>query len=184
MPITFYGNPVLRAKSIPVVDFNEDLRTLAEAMIETMHQARGIGLAAQQIGEQRAVFVLDVPEELDVDEDGKRLNPDIPMPLILVNPVIEPEGRETWMYEEGCLSFPEITGKVERPWAAVIHFQDLDGNKHQLRAEGLVARAAMHELDHLNGVLFIDHLSSAKRLALGGKLKRLKATTQATLRKK
>lgn len=172
--IVLYGQPVLREKAEPVTTFDPALAQLADQMLEAMYEAKGIGLAAQQVGLTQSICVLDVPPESDLDEDDQRLNPHIEMPIALVNPEVLDPGPETWTYEEGCLSFPDINGKVIRPWKIRVRYQDLQGNPHEIEAEGLVGRAIQHEVDHLNGVLFIDRMSNAKRLALAGKLKRLR----------
>jgi len=116
---------------------------------------------------------------MDVDEDEERLNPDIDMPMVLVNPEITGFTKETDVYEEGCLSFPGINGKVTRPIGIKVTFQDPSGEEHTLEPIGLLARVIQHEIDHLNGVLFIDHMSAAKRFALKGKLKKMRAETEA-----
>lgn len=175
--VVMYGDPVLRQPAQPVKEFNQQLSDIADAMLETMYEARGIGLAAQQVGLTEALCVLDVPPESDVDDDDRRLNPDIEMPIAMVNPELLESSGETWSYDEGCLSFPDITGKVVRPWKVKIRYQDLEGKAHEIEAQGLVGRAILHEMDHLNGVLFVDRMSNAKRLALAGKMKRLKQRT-------
>ncbi len=172
--IKIYGDPVLREKYRPVDCFDAELRELAQNMIETMHRAEGIGLAAQQVGDTRAIFVLDVSPRSDLDEDGIRMNPDIAMPLIVVNPKIVETSRKKDVYEEGCLSFPDIRAAIERPVEIVLRWQDLDGASHEQRLRGLVARAAQHEMDHLNGVLLVDRMSPVKRIALRGALRRLR----------
>lgn len=174
LTVKIYGEPVLREKSRRVERFDADLRRLAEAMIETMHAEDGVGLAAQQVGETRAVFVLDVPAASDTGEDGIRLNPDVPMPLVVVNPEIVKASRKKDVCEEGCLSFPEIRASIERPAKITLRWQDLEGTTHEQPLQGLVARAAQHEFDHLNGVLLVDRMSPVKRIALRGKLRRLR----------
>jgi len=175
--IVKYANPVLRQRARPVEQFDDELRQLADDMVETMHGADGIGLAAQQIGKTLAICVVDIPEKGDCDEDGNRLHPEVSMPLVLINPSVTTSSEQTSSYEEGCLSFPEITGPVIRPDDVTVDFQDLDGNPQSISAGHLLARCMQHEIDHLNGVLFIDRMSHVKRVALGGKLKRLKKKT-------
>jgi len=174
-----YNTPVLREQAEPVTEFGEDLAQLGRDMVETMHASKGIGLAAQQIGLTIAICVVDLPARMDVDEDEERLNPDIDMPMVLVNPEITGFTKETDVYEEGCLSFPGINGRVTRPVGVTIRYQDPLGNEHTIQPDGLLARCIQHEMDHLNGVLFIDHMSPVKRMALKGKLKKLKAATAA-----
>lgn len=172
--VRIYGDPVLREKAQPVTQFDEDLRRLAAEMIETMRAEEGVGLAAQQIGETRAVFVLGVPEMSDLDADGHRLNPEVAMPLAAVNPHIVSALRRKEAREEGCLSFPEIVASIERPAEITLRWQDLSGATIEMRLRGLVARAAQHELDHLHGVLLTDRMSPVKRIALRGRLQRLR----------
>ena len=151
LPIRIYPDPVLRARCAEVEDFDGKLRALAENMIETMHLAPGIGLAASQVGVERRLAVVD----LSVGEDPEQL-------LVLVNPrVSEADGEES--ESEGCLSIPEFTEKVSRPERIRVKAQDLDGELFELEADGLLARAIQHEIDHLDGVLFVDHLRGLRR---------------------
>ena len=172
--VRIYGDPVLREKAQPVTQFDDDLRRLAAEMIETMHAEEGVGLAAQQIGETQAIFVLDVPETSDRDAEGRRLNPEVAMPLVVVNPHIVSASRRKEAREEGCLSFPEIVASIERSAEITLRWQDLSGAVSEMRLRGLVARAAQHELDHLHGVLLTDRMSPVKRIALRGRLQRLR----------
>ncbi len=173
-----YGDPVLRKKAEDIEVINEETRTLAQDMIETMHAASGVGLAAEQVGKTVSICVADLPADMDCSEDGAPNNPDLSMPLILINPVILDAGKETSTREEGCLSFPDIVGKIERPWSVTVRYQDLDGQEHEHAFHGMLARVVQHEIDHLNGVLFIDRMSHVKRLALKGRLKRLREETE------
>lgn len=172
--LRYYGDPVLRTPAKDVRPPDESLRRLAVDMVETMRSSEGVGLAAQQIGETRAICVVEVPEDHDKDDKGGRLNPDLPMPLVLLNPVIHRLGERTENLEEGCLSFPDIRGKIERSLDIGLRYVDLDGQAHDVTVRGFAARVIQHEVDHLNGVLFIDRMSVAKRFALKGRLARLK----------
>ena len=176
--IVIYGDPVLRKKGRQIDTITEEIRTLAQDMIETMQDAHGVGLAAQQVGESIQLTVIDVS---DVENrpsrmwiDGEEVDPKDHMPLILVNPDLE-LGRETEVGPEGCLSFPEITADISRAERVKVTADDLDGNPVSFEAEGLLSRAVQHETDHLNGILFIDRMSSAAKATLGSKLKRLAA---------
>jgi peptide deformylase len=180
-PITNYGDPVLRQPFELIEVFDEKLAELVEDMLETMRDAEGIGLAAQQIGKAIALCVVDVPAKHDVDDKENRLNPDIEMPLVLVNPKILETGGAKITHTEGCLSFPDINGKVQRKDEVRITYQDLKGESHEIAACDLVSRCIQHEIDHLNGVLFIDHMSQVKKLALKGKLRRLREDTEYDL---
>jgi peptide deformylase len=155
LPIYLLGQPVLRQRSAEVRTVTDDLRRLIDDMFETMDAARGIGLAANQVGIARRVAVIDA--------EGQR--------FAMVDPVIvSAEGRS--VAEEGCLSIPEVYGDVSRPEHVVLEGLDRDGNPFRLEAEGLVARAVQHEIDHLDGILFLDHLSLMRRRLLLARWKR------------
>lgn len=174
-----YGDPVLREEARALGEIDDRIRTLARDMIETMHAESGVGLAAQQVGETAAVCVVDLPPEMDRDEDGTPHNPgENAMPMVFINPVILDAGQKTSTREEGCLSFPEIMGKIERPWSVTVRYKDLEGHELEREFHGMLARVVQHEIDHLNGILFIDRMSHVKRLALKGRLKRLRQETE------
>jgi peptide deformylase len=181
LSIVQYGEPVLRAKGARVEKIDDRVRELAQDMIETMHAAHGIGLAAQQIGKPLQLTVLDVSQVEDrpstMKLNGKNVDPKSVMPIVLINPEIT-LGAQTEVGLEGCLSFPEITGDIERSISATVRAEDLDGNEIEIEATGLLARAIQHEVDHLNGILFIDRMSSAAKAALSSKLKRLQKQTK------
>ena len=181
LPILEYGDPILRAKGKPIDNIDDRIRELAANMIETMHAANGVGLAAQQVGEALQLTVLDVslvedrPSTLKVD--GKEVDPKAAMPLVLINPEIELRGAtETGV--EGCLSFPEITGDIERATSVTVRAQTLESSAIEIEATGFLARAIQHEGDHLNGILFIDRMNSAAKAALSSRLKRLQKETR------
>jgi peptide deformylase len=185
LPILEYGDPILRAKGKPIDNIDDRIRALAANMIETMHAANGVGLAAQQVGEALQLTVLDVsliedrPSTLKVD--GKDVDPKTAMPLVLINPEIELHGAtETGL--EGCLSFPEVTGDIERANTVIVRAQTLEGGTIEIEASGFLARAIQHEGDHLNGVLFIDRMNSAAKAALSSRLKRLQKETRRGVR--
>src|ERR1700722_13909271 len=136
----------------PIPKVDDALRQLMDDMVETMHDAPGIGLAASQIGVLQRVVVIDLAKK---DEP--------PQPMHFVNPEIVWSSEERSVYEEGCLSIPEVHEDVERPARVKVRYRDLDGNAHEDEAEGLFATCIQHEVDHLNGVLFIDHISKLKR---------------------
>jgi peptide deformylase len=173
-PICVYGNPVLRKKSEPVKEVTAEVRALADRMLGVMYAQDGIGLAAEQIGQTEAVFVLDVPVSADKNEQGLPNNPGVKMPQAFINPEIIGESEETAIAEEGCLSFPKLYVPVERPAEVVLRYLDRDGNTQVLNAKGLLARAIQHELDHLNGVLLVDHMSPAVKLKSALKLRGIK----------
>ena len=172
--VVTYGAPVLREKANPIEEINEDIRQLAADMLQTMYASNGIGLAGQQIGKALAICVVDVPQEHDESARGNtQVDPEIHMPLVMINPVITQRVGES-TGEEGCLSVPDIVVPVKRAAEVTVEFLDVAGFKQSIHAGGLLARAVQHELDHLNGVLVVDRVSAVKRVALRGKLKRLK----------
>jgi len=181
LSILQYADPILRAKGKRVEKIDHRIRELAQNMIETMHDANGVGLAAPQIGESLQLTVLDVSQVEDrpstMKVNGNDLDPHSAMPLVLINPQID-LGSETEMGTEGCLSFPEITGEIERAKSITVRAQNLDGEPIELETTGFLARAIQHEVDHLNGILFIDRMSSATKTSLSSKLKRLQKETQ------
>jgi peptide deformylase len=185
LPIVHFDTPVLRRKGARVTVFDSALRQFAADMIESMHAAEGIGLAAQQVGQALQLTVIDL-RETDLDYswelDGRKPPRELFMPLVLVNPVVTALPDRETVLEEGCLSFPEIRGDVRRPHAVRVEFQDLEGGSHQLLCDGLFARCVQHEVDHLQGVLFIDRMAKATLRELEPALKKLKRETRALAR--
>lgn len=176
LPIVIYGDPVLRVKCKPITEVTEEIRKLSQDMIETMHNARGVGLAAPQVGIALQLAVIEVPPD-DESVTYVRINgEDTPlaeaMPLIFLNPKLD-HGKEKVMGEEGCLSIPDLRSEVRRSAGVKVEYQTLDGETKTIEADGLLARALQHEIDHLNGILFIDRLSAAAKLGVRRKLKRL-----------
>ena len=179
LDIRTYGDPVLREPAQPVQAISPAIRALIDDMFATMRHAQGVGLAAQQVGRTESICVLSIPEEYDEDEEtGARLNPDVPLDLALVNPRIVEVSSQTCKMEEGCLSFPEIRGTVERAWSIAVEHLGLDGHPAVVRLQGFYARAVQHEMDHLAGKLFVDRFSHVKKLAIRSKLKRLETETR------
>lgn len=181
LDLRFYGDPVLRAPTARVKEVDADIRRLIEDMLDTMHAAQGIGLAAPQVGRSLSLCVIDLPVEYDTAEDGRRFNPDISMPLVLVNPEILSASKKTDTHEEGCLSFPGIRGNIDRSVEITVRYEDEQGTKREAIVRDFLARVIQHEVDHLNGVLFIDRMTAAKRFALSSKLKKLKRETEEHL---
>ena len=181
LPVVQYGDPVLRAKGKRVEKIDEEIRQLAQNMIETMHAANGIGLAAQQIGESLQLTVLDISQVEDrpstMNLNGEPIDPKGAMPIVLINPEIN-LSNETEIGLEGCLSFPDITGDIERAQSVWVRAETPEGETIEIQASGLLARAIQHEVDHLNGILFIDRMSSAAKAAVSSRLKRLQKQTQ------
>jgi peptide deformylase len=163
-PITKYGAPVLESPTKPIEKFDDELAKLCDDMFESMYVAQGVGLAAPQIGLSKKLAVIDVSV-------GK--NPEAK--LVLANPeIIHVEGDQR--EEEGCLSLPGFRGSVLRPAYVTVRAQNLKGETYEIRGEGLLARAFCHEIDHLNGILFIQHLSMLKRDLIKRRIRKLRKT--------
>lgn len=161
LDIRIFPDPVLRVECPPVEEFGDELRRLVDDMVETMYAAPGVGLAAPQVGVEKRLAVVDV----SVSKEPERL-------LVLVNPeIVESSGREVDF--EGCLSIPQLSEKVARPTKVRVKAQNLDGESFELEAEDFEARAICHELDHLDGVLFIDHMKGLRRDKVRRKLRKL-----------
>jgi peptide deformylase len=162
LPIITLPDPILRQKSAPVDTIDDGLRKLIDDMLETMYDAPGVGLAAIQVGVPKRVVVLDVADE---ETEGRR-------PIGMINPEIVELGPEMRLHEEGCLSIPDVRVEIERPSTLTVRYLDRDGKPQQLSAEGLLATAIQHEIDHLDGKLIIDFLSKLKRDMIVRKFKK------------
>ncbi|MDR3408962.1 MAG: peptide deformylase, partial [Methylovirgula sp.] len=154
-PILILPDKRLRQKAAPIVAVDDEIRALMDDMLETMYAAPGIGLAATQIGEMKRVLVLDVAKRQDEEASAN--------PMVFANPEILWASEELSTYNEGCLSIPEIYEEVERPARIRVGYLDSDNRHQEIEAEGILATCLQHEIDHLNGVLFIDHISRLKR---------------------
>jgi len=164
LSLRYYGDPVLRERSQPVDTFDGSLGEFADALTETMQRERGIGLAAPQVGKSiRALVALQMTAPDD----------DAAAPVVVVNPVVRSRSKETWEFEEGCLSIPGVTGDVIRSERIELEYQDVEGGHHNLTAEGMFARILLHEIDHLDGRLFIDYLSPANKSLLKPRLREI-----------
>lgn len=177
LEIVTYGDPVLRTKGCEVPEITEKIRELGQQMLETMREANGVGLAAQQVGVPIQMAIVDVagvedrPSSMKVE--GKEVALEDYMPLIFVNPQLE-LGKKMETGTEGCLSFPDLSGQIPRAAELKAKVTLLDGKTLEFEASGLLARALQHEVDHLNGVLFIDRMSAAAKAGISGRLKRMK----------
>lgn len=177
-------DPRLKTVSSDVTEFDDALKTLVDDMYETMYAANGIGLAAIQIGVPKRILVIDLqPEDPDAEpeeceHDGTKHTHPATMkePRVFINPVILDPAEQLATYQEGCLSVPEIYADVDRPEACTVQYQDMDGASHTEALSGLMATCIQHEMDHLQGILFIDHLSRLKKQMALKKLKKLRAT--------
>ena len=161
--ILIIPDPVLRKVSEPVITVNKDIKNLMDDMLETMYEAPGIGLAAVQIGILKRIIVIDLSKEGEKNE-----------PLFFVNPEITFKSKELISYEEGCLSIPNQFADVKRPGSCKVNFLNYEGKKKEINAQGLLATCIQHEIDHLNGILFIDHLSKLKKDLILKKTKKQK----------
>ncbi len=166
-PILTYPDPRLREPALPVTAFDDALKTLVEDMAETMYDAPGCGLAANQIGVLQRVFVIDIADE-DEPSDLK----------VFINPeIVETAGSQNW--REGCLSFPGVSEDIKRAETVLVRAQDVEGQPFELEADGLLAVAIQHENDHLNGVLMVDKFNALKRRMIGKKVARAVAEAHA-----
>ena len=162
--ILIHPDPRLKKVADPVAEVSDDLRRVADDMLETMYDAPGIGLAAPQIGLMSRMLVMDC-----VKDEGEK-----PRPMVLINPSVVWSGEERNVYEEGCLSIPDQFADVERPSEVEVEWTDLDGKQQREKFDGLWATCVQHEIDHLNGKLFIDYLGSVRRQMITEKMKKLK----------
>ncbi len=163
LPIYVYGTEALKKKAKPVKEISDKTIQLIQDMFETMHSSNGIGLAANQVGVLEQILVIDLSDMEEYKETK---------PMAVINPqVIEEEGE--WEMEEGCLSLPEIRDVVNRPEKVTVKFHDANLREQRIEASGMLGRVLQHEIDHLNGILITDHLSSAKRALLRSKLKKI-----------
>ncbi|MCV2894196.1 peptide deformylase [Lentibacter sp. XHP0401] len=169
-PILIHPDPRLKKVCAPVPDLSDDLRKLADDMLETMYDAPGIGLAAPQVGVLSRLIVLDC-----VKEEGEA-----PKPMAMFNPEVIASSDETNTYDEGCLSIPDQYGEVTRPKAVDVRWIDRDGHEHTDTFDGLWATCVQHEIDHLNGKLFIDYLGAMRRQMITRKMQKLKREMMRT----
>ncbi|MEX0720927.1 MAG: peptide deformylase [Balneolaceae bacterium] len=168
LPIVTYNDPILRKKTEAVKENTPELQTLIDNMLETMYNADGVGLAAPQVGKSLKLFVMDTDAMIEEDE--------VPYgSMVFINPIILEKKGDKISMEEGCLSIPEVNDKVFRPETIVIEYSDRDFNKQRLEAGGWTSRVIQHEYDHLEGVLFLDHLSAFKKRLHKSLLKEINA---------
>lgn len=170
LPIMIYPDPILREQCAPIERVDADLRRFLESMLETMYDAPGVGLAAPQVGVLRRMLVMDA---------GFKKSEGPAEPFMLINPEILDSGDGTRVYEEGCLSIPEMFAEVERPATVLVRYIDIDGKVQERRFESHAATVVQHEIDHLNGILFIDYLSRLKRDRLVKKFRKARREIDA-----
>ncbi|MBX9743497.1 MAG: peptide deformylase [Chthoniobacterales bacterium] len=178
LDVVYYGHPALRSKGKKIEKIDASIHEFADQMIQAMYHYEGCGLAAQQVGRSLQLAVIDVVEGMKSRpskawQHGKPLDIESIMPLVIINPEIIPVTQKTSYEIEGCISIPEVYAKVKRPARVKIRYQSLEGNLLEIEAEGLLARAAMHEVDHLHGILFTDYLSPKELQEHQAILKRL-----------
>jgi len=177
LQVVTYGHDILRQKAKPVAEVTDAVRQLVRDMLESMYAAKGVGLAAEQVGRTESVCVIDVPRDAE-KEECREGNAAIAMPLVLINPEITAaEGKQR--NEEGCLSFPEIGAPITRADKVTVAYTDLTGARQTVSARGLLSRAIQHEVDHLNGVLLVDKMSPMQKMSVSGQLKRLQKSAQS-----
>jgi peptide deformylase len=185
LTIVHYNDPVLRKKGEKITAFDGALAKFAQEMVEAMHEARGVGLAAQQVGRALQVCVVDLrgaDADFEWTLDGAKPPLELFMPMVVVNPKLTVARKTpTEVSEEGCLSFPEIRGDVERAVSLTAEYRDQGGLPHILQCTGLFARCMLHEVDHLNGVLFIDRMEKPVRDAIKDELKALAKETKSDM---
>ena len=173
LPIVTFGNAVLKQPAEQVAEITPEIRQLAKDMLETMYDAEGVGLAAEQVGRREAICVIDVPRDAEYKSHAGR-NDHVAMPLVLVNPVVR-DPRGSMRKSEGCLSFPGLYCDITRAETVTVEWTDLEGHRQEATVHGLLARAVQHEVDHLGGTLMSDKLSPAQRLANAGRLRRIRS---------
>jgi peptide deformylase len=187
LEIVKYGHPVLRQKGTQVEKITPEIKRLIADMFETMRERHGVGLAAQQVGQALQLTVIDVRDVTDrpstLELKGESADPAEIMPLVLINPEIKPFG-EPVAAGEGCLSFPEIYGEVSRPGSVEVKALNEKLKPVEFRAGGLLSRVIQHEMDHLNGILFIDRMSKKIKDEIREQLDEMQAATKAELQKK
>jgi peptide deformylase len=179
LPIYLFGTEVLKKKAKPVKAIDDTTVKLVYDMFETMHKANGIGLAANQVGDLRRVITVDIADVSEPSAEGEMENsahptsPGLPRTLTIINPeIVSEEGK--WSVDEGCLSLPEIRSEVERAEKVRIRFRDAEFKEQEILADGLLARVILHELDHLDGILFVERIAKARRGLLLPKLRRIR----------
>ena len=164
LKLRYYGDPILRRRAMDVRTFDQSLAEVAAQLLEAMEREDGVGLAAPQVGLDLRLLVALAMREPG-DEEAQ--------PVIMVNPEILERSHDTWVYEEGCLSIPGIRGDVTRPLTIKVRYQDVHGKEHTVETEGMFARILQHEIDHLDGKLFIDYLSTADKALIRPKLRNI-----------
>jgi peptide deformylase len=187
LPIVKFGNPMLRTKGKTIEKITPEIKRLIDDMFETMHDAAGVGLAAQQVGQALQLTIIDVRAVKDrpstMEIDGKPVDVAAHMPLVLINPKITPFGNPA-KGPEGCLSFPEIYTDITRPESVEVEALNAEGKPIRFKVGGLLSRAVQHEVDHLNAILFIDRMTAEAKAEVKDEIDALQAETKEALKKK
>jgi len=172
-PITLYGSDILKRKTTRVGEITPELRQLALDMVDTMHEANGVGLAAPQISRSERMCVIDVPADAEDAQFAKSNAEAVAMPLVMFNPdITKTEGSVR--RSEGCLSFPDVFVSITRPAVVTVEYTDIEGARRTITVQGLLARAVLHEVDHLEGVTLVDRMSQPQRMVNARRLKRIR----------
>ena len=186
LPIVKFGDPMLRTKGKAIEKITPEIKRLIDDMFETMHDAAGVGLAAQQVGQALQLTIIDVRAVKDrpstMEIDGKPVDVAAHMPLVLLNPKITPFGNPA-KGPEGCLSFPEIYTDITRPESVEVEATNAEGKTIRFKAGGLLSRAVQHEVDHLNAILFIDRMTTEAKAEVKDEIDALQAETKGALKK-
>ena len=186
LPIVKFGDPMLRTKGKAIEKITPEIKRLIDDMFETMHDAAGVGLAAQQVGHALQLTIIDVRAVKDrpstMEIDGKPVDVAAHMPLVLINPKITPFGNPA-KGPEGCLSFPEVYTDITRPESVEVEAMNAEGKPIHFKAGGLLSRAVQHEVDHLNAILFIDRMTAEAKAEVKDEIDALQAETKETLKK-
>jgi peptide deformylase len=175
LPLIIFPNPLLKETSKEVEAVDKNIQKLMDDMVETMYKEKGVGLAAVQVGQLKRILVMDVDYELGRCDESECSEKHITgkNPIFMVNPKIIESSKEVSSFFEGCLSFPEIRAEIKRPQEVEVEYLDYDGKSQRLKADDLLATCIQHELDHLNGITFVDYLSKLKRDLLLKKLRKI-----------
>jgi peptide deformylase len=187
LPIVKFGDPMLRTKGKAIEKITPEIKRLIDDMFETMHDAAGVGLAAQQVGHALQLTIIDVRAVKDrpstMEIDGKPVDVAAHMPLVLINPKITPFGNPA-KGPEGCLSFPEVYTDITRPESVEVEAMNAEGKPIHFKAGGLLSRAVQHEVDHLNAILFIDRMTAESKAEVKDEIDALQAATKEELKKR
>lgn len=186
LQLKIYGDPVLRSKTKLISFFDTHLEDLSNNMIDIMNHNNGIGLAAPQVGIKRRMFVVDMrlcQSNYSFQVDGKKISEKSYFPLAMINPKIKSLSKELCTYPEGCISIPNVYLNITRNYCICLYYQDIKGKKHYIKANGYFARCIQHEIDHLEGILHLDHIKPSELIRYQNKLKKIRRNTKNIFKK-